>query len=33
MISMQKVCISCQEMVQVRNRLVSAFHDIINMQV
>ena len=33
MISMQKANISFQEMVQVRNRLVSAYHDIMNMQV
>ena len=33
MISMQKASISFQEMVQVRNRLVSAYHDIMNMQV
>lgn len=32
-ISMQKANISFQEMVQVRNRLVSAYHDIMNMQV
>jgi len=33
MVSMQKANISFQEMVQVRNRLVSAYHDIMNMQV
>ena len=33
MISMQKANISFQEMVQVRNRLVSAYNDIMNMQV
>ena len=33
MISMQKANISFQQMVQVRNRLVSAYHDIMNMQV
>lgn len=33
MISMQKANLSFQEMVQVRNRLVSAYHDIMNMQV
>ena len=33
MVSMQKANISFQEMVQVRNRLVSAYHDIMYMQV
>jgi len=33
MISLQKANISFQEMVQVRNRLVSAYHDVMNMQV
>lgn len=33
MIAMQKANISFQQMVQVRNRLVSAYHDIMNMQV
>src|SRR5476649_1174809 len=33
MISMQKANISFQELVQVRNRLVSAYHDIMSMQV
>ncbi|MCX7247193.1 MAG: flagellar hook-basal body complex protein FliE [Burkholderiales bacterium] len=33
MISMQKANLSFQEMVQVRNRLVSAYHEIMNMQV
>ena len=33
MVSMQKANISFQEMVQVRNRLVTAYHDIMNMQV
>lgn len=33
MLSMQKANISFQTMVQVRNRLVSAYHDIMNMQV
>lgn len=33
MISMQKANISFQQMVQVRNRLVSAYNDIMNMQV
>jgi flagellar hook-basal body complex protein FliE len=33
MISMQKANISFQQIVQVRNRLVSAYHDIMNMQV
>lgn len=33
MLSMQKANISFQQMVQVRNRLVSAYHDIMNMQV
>lgn len=33
MISMQKANISFQTMVQVRNRLVSAYHDMMNMQV
>jgi len=33
MISTQKANISFQAAVQVRNRLVSAYHDIMNMQV
>jgi flagellar hook-basal body complex protein FliE len=33
MIAMQKANISFQMLVQVRNRLVSAYHDIMNMQV
>ena len=33
MISMQKASISFQQLVQVRNKLVSAYHDIMNMQV
>jgi len=33
MISMQKANLSFQQMVQVRNRLVSAYHEIMNMQV
>lgn len=33
MVSLQKANISFQAMVQVRNKLVSAYHDIMNMQV
>jgi flagellar hook-basal body complex protein FliE len=33
MISLQKANISFQQVVQVRNKLVSAYHDIMNMQV
>jgi len=33
MISMQKAGLAFQQMVQVRNKLVSAYHDIMNMQV
>jgi flagellar hook-basal body complex protein FliE len=33
MISMQKASISFQATVQARNKLVSAYHDIMNMQV
>lgn len=33
MISIQKANISFQQTVQVRNRLVSAYHEIMNMQV
>jgi len=33
MISIQKANLSFQQVVQVRNRLVSAYHDIMNMQV
>lgn len=33
MISMQKANLSFQQMVQVRNRLVSAYNEIMNMQV
>ena len=33
MISMQKANISFQATVQVRNKLVAAYHDMMNMQV
>jgi flagellar hook-basal body complex protein FliE len=33
MIELQKANISFQEMIQVRNKLVSAYHDVMNMQV
>ena len=33
MISLQKANISFQEMVQVRNKLVTAYHDVMNMPV
>ena len=33
MIALQTASVSFQEMVQVRNKLVTAYHDIINMQV
>jgi flagellar hook-basal body complex protein FliE len=33
MISMQKASISLQAVVQARNRIASAYHDIMNMQV
>jgi flagellar hook-basal body complex protein FliE len=33
MISMQKASISLQATVQVRNKLVAAYHDIMNMQI
>jgi flagellar hook-basal body complex protein FliE len=33
MISMQKANVSFQAAVQVRNRLMSAYHDVMNMQV
>jgi flagellar hook-basal body complex protein FliE len=33
MINLQKANLSFQQMVQVRNKLVSAYNDIINMQV
>ncbi|MDR1276759.1 MAG: flagellar hook-basal body complex protein FliE [Candidatus Accumulibacter sp.] len=33
MLSLQKANISFQEMVQVRNRLVTAYHDVMNMSV
>ncbi len=33
MISLQKASVSFQEMVQVRNKLVSAYHDVMNMQI
>lgn len=33
MLSLQKANLSFQQMVQVRNKLVSAYHDIMNMQV
>jgi len=32
-VSIQKANVSFQQVVQVRNRLVSACHDIMNMQV
>lgn len=33
MVNLQKASQSFQQMVQVRNRLVTAYHDIMNMQV
>jgi len=33
MISLQKANLSFQEMVQARNKLVTAYHDVMNMQV
>jgi flagellar hook-basal body complex protein FliE len=33
MIALQKASVSFQEMVQVRNKLVSAYQDVMNMQV
>lgn len=33
MMSLQKADLSFQQMVQVRNKLVSAYHEIMNMQV
>ncbi len=33
MLSLQKANLSFQEMVQMRNKLVSAYHDVMNMQV
>jgi flagellar hook-basal body complex protein FliE len=33
MVNLQKANISFQQMVQVRNKLVSAYHDVMNMQV
>jgi flagellar hook-basal body complex protein FliE len=33
MMSLQKANLSFQEMVQVRNKLVTAYHDVMNMQV
>ena len=33
MVNLQKANISFQQMVQVRNKLVTAYHDIMNMQV
>lgn len=33
MVSIQKANVSFQQVVQVRNRLVSAYHEIMNMQV
>lgn len=33
MVSIQKANVSFQQVVQVRNKLVSAYHDIMNMQV
>lgn len=33
MVSLQKSSLSLQFLVQVRNRMVSAYHDIMNMQV
>jgi len=33
MISLQKANVSFQEMVQVRNKLVTAYHDVMNMTI
>ena len=33
MVNLQKASLSFQQMVQVRNKLVSAYHDIMNIQV
>ena len=33
MISLQKANLSFQEMVQVRNKLVTAYHDVMNMSI
>jgi flagellar hook-basal body complex protein FliE len=33
MVAMQKANLEFQEIVQIRNRVVSAYHDIMNMQV
>lgn len=33
MVNLQKASLSFQQMTQVRNKLVSAYHDIMNMQV
>jgi flagellar hook-basal body complex protein FliE len=33
MVSLQKANVSFQEMIQVRNKLVSAYQDVMNMQV
>jgi flagellar hook-basal body complex protein FliE len=33
MIALQKANVSFQEMVQVRNKLVTAYHDVMNIQV
>ena len=33
MISLQKASVSFQEMVQVRNKLVTAYHDVMNMSI
>lgn len=33
MVSLQQANVSFQEMVQVRNKLVSAYHDVMNMSV
>ena len=33
MVNLQKANVSFQQMVQVRNKLVSAYQDIVNMQV
>lgn len=33
MLSLQKANLSFQEMVQVRNKLVTAYHDVMNLQV
>ncbi|MCL2829799.1 MAG: flagellar hook-basal body complex protein FliE [Betaproteobacteria bacterium] len=33
MLALQKASVSFQEMVQVRNKLVTAYHDVMNMQI